>query len=174
MRFYTLGYKQEHRIVIIIVICFLDGELMYLSLLQCDCSINISDSNGDTPLHYCSEVGTYPIASFLVARGADVNIRNKSGKSPLELAELWKLNDIVELLKKAMLEGPQGMLIACFNSTLSHTNSAVYRPSDHSTHPFPFHTHTIGSPVNSCPNSWGPSWQLQAFSVHRGQQYSLD
>ena len=87
---------------------------VYLSLLQCDCSINICDSNGNTPLHYCSGNGIHRIASFLVDRGADVNIRNKSGESPLDLAKLGKHNDIVELLEKAVLEGPQGMLIACF------------------------------------------------------------
>ena len=87
---------------------------VYLYLLQCDCSINICDSNGDTPLHYSSGNGIYHIASFLVAWGADVNIQNKSGKSPLDVAKLGKHNDIVELLEKAVLEGPQGMLIACF------------------------------------------------------------
>ena len=45
-----------------------------------------------------------------MARGADVNIRSKSGESPLDLAKLGEHNDIVELLE---LEGPQGMLIAC-------------------------------------------------------------
>ena len=44
-----------------------------------------------------------------MARGADVNIRNKSGESPLDLAELRKHSDIVELLEKAVLEGPHGM-----------------------------------------------------------------
>ena len=93
---------------------------VYLSLLQCNCSINICDSLGNTPLHHCSGAGAYHIASFLVARGADVNIQNKSGESPLDLAQLGKHNDTVELLKKAVLEGPQGMLIA-----LSHANSTV-------------------------------------------------
>ena len=50
----------------------------------------------------------------MVAQGADIAIRNKSGESPLDLAELGKHNNTVELLKKAMLEGPHGMLIACY------------------------------------------------------------
>ena len=87
---------------------------VYLSLLQCNCSINVRDSSGNTPLHYCSQCGTDRIASFLVARGADVNIRSQFGMSPLDVAKMWKRNDIVELLEKAVLEGPQGMLIACF------------------------------------------------------------
>ena len=86
---------------------------MLVYILQYNCSIGVCDSSGNTPLHYCSRYGPYRIASFLVARGADVNIRNKSGKSPLDLAKLGKHNDIVELLEKAVLEGPQGMLIAC-------------------------------------------------------------
>ena len=97
---------------------------VYLSLLQCNCSIDVCDSLGNTPLHYCSQTGAYLVVSFLVARSADVNIWNKSGESPLDLAELEKHNDIVELLKKAVLEEPQGMLIACY-SALSHANSAV-------------------------------------------------
>ena len=91
---------------------------VYLSLLQCNCSIDVCDYSGDTPLHYCSKVGTYLIASFLVDRGADVNIRNKSGESPLDVAKFWKHNDIVELLEKAVLEGPHGMFIACFHIIL--------------------------------------------------------
>ena len=80
-----------------------------LSLLQCNCNFNVCDSNGDTPLHYWSRDGIDHFVSFLVAQGADVNIRNKSGESPLDLAKLGKHNDIVELLEKAMLEGPQGV-----------------------------------------------------------------
>ena len=85
-----------------------------IMLVQCNCSIDVCDSLGNTPLHYCRYKGNYRIASFLVAQGADVNIRNKSGESSLDLAKRSKCNDIVELLEKAMLEGPQGMLIACF------------------------------------------------------------
>ena len=68
-----------------------------------------------------------------MAQGADVNIRNKSGESPLDLAELGEHNDTVELLKKAMLEGPQGMLIDYPMQT------ALSRPRDHPAHVFPFH-----------------------------------
>ena len=91
-------------------------------------------------MHYCSRDGTYRIASFLVDRGADVNIRNKSGKSPLDVAKLGKHNDIVELLEKAVLEGPHGMLIACFQLRIILYKQCCLGPAitppihSHSTH----------------------------------------
>lgn len=47
--------------------------------------INVIDSNGCTPLHYAVEHQHQNVTKLLISRGGDVDIRNKSGQSPLEL-----------------------------------------------------------------------------------------
>ena len=144
---------------------------VYLSLLQCNCSIDVCDSSGNTPLHYCSRAGAYRIASFLVAQGADVNIRNKSGESPLDWAELGKHNDIVELPEKAMLEGPHGMLIACFQLHIipcklcclgQVITPPIHSHSTESRHPQFDHQSTIML-THAPSNQFLGTWQLQVF-----------
>ena len=51
------------------------------------------------------------MASLLVAHGADVNILNNEGKSPLDVAAVAQHGAIVHLLEEAM-EGHEGTI--CF------------------------------------------------------------
>ena len=57
--------------------------------------------DGDTPLHSAARQGRVELASLLIARGADINARNNSGKTALQLAIEEKQDAIAELLRKA-------------------------------------------------------------------------
>ena len=55
---------------------------------------------GGTPLHYAVGEGRNEIAKLLIAKGADVNAKNKDGKTPLDLAIKFKRPKIADLLRK--------------------------------------------------------------------------
>ena len=69
---------------------------------QANCNLNCCDFSGNTPLHVASGLGRGAIASLLLAGGADVNILNQEGESPLEHAEYRKHDDLIKLLKDAL------------------------------------------------------------------------
>ena len=48
--------------------------------------LNKLDSFKRTPLHWATDMGNRNIAEFLINRGADVNIKDKFGKTPLDYA----------------------------------------------------------------------------------------
>lgn len=54
--------------------------------------------DGWTPLEEAADNGYFSMAKFLVARGADVNLRGKGGRSPLFLAAMQDHRDIAKLL----------------------------------------------------------------------------
>ena len=47
--------------------------------------INITDSNGNTPLHYSIEHQHENVTKLLIARGSDIDIMNANGKTPMDL-----------------------------------------------------------------------------------------
>ncbi len=53
---------------------------------------------GASPLHYAVMKGALPMVSQLLARGADVNSRTKSGTTPLHTAALYNRFEVAELL----------------------------------------------------------------------------
>ena len=62
---------------------------------------------GNTALHYAAEAGNQSLVKLLVVYGADINIKNEAGKTPLVLARssdaavcIEILNDIAELQDK--------------------------------------------------------------------------
>ena len=48
--------------------------------------LNCKDHRGNTPLHHCVLNGNYELAKLLVKKGADLKIRNVSGKTAREEA----------------------------------------------------------------------------------------
>lgn len=81
----------------------------YISLLVLSgIDINSQDSDGNTALHYplrtvLKDKRYLPfsklIAEVLIGEGADPHIKNKEGKSPMDLAEETGENEMIELLK---------------------------------------------------------------------------
>jgi hypothetical protein len=71
--------------------------------------INTKDvTSGDTALHIVTKRRDLTWMTFLVARGANVNMRNVRGETPLELATRGGFNEGVELLlaKGALVDEP--------------------------------------------------------------------
>lgn len=48
---------------------------------------NVSDKGGSTPLHVAVRRGHVPLAAALARRGGDLTLRDRHGRSPLELVE---------------------------------------------------------------------------------------
>ncbi|TNV75415.1 hypothetical protein FGO68_gene15835 [Halteria grandinella] len=46
--------------------------------------INMSNTSGNTALHYCSEYGYVELGEYLISKGASVEIMNIRGYKPLE------------------------------------------------------------------------------------------
>lgn len=63
-------------------------------LVEQDGNVNVQDNDGDTPLHACE---TVEAASVLLDLGAQLDIRNNEGLTPLEKAE--EENDFPELIR---------------------------------------------------------------------------
>ena len=67
-----------------------------LFLLEHDPAVNVRNSRGRTPMHYVKNAWT---ARALVNAGADASLRDKDGKTPLDLT---KDKDIANTLKNAV------------------------------------------------------------------------
>ncbi len=61
--------------------------------------MNAKDESGDTPLHLASLYGHEEVAGLLVEAGADPNIKNNIGKSPLDLAVESGVQEAIDSLK---------------------------------------------------------------------------
>ena len=58
------------------------------------------NGDGSTPLIEAIQCGSLKIISYLLERGADYNIPNAFGQYPIDVAEDYERQDIVELLTK--------------------------------------------------------------------------
>jgi ankyrin repeat protein len=70
-------------------------------LLSRGASSAIADIYGNTPLHCAVVSGNYPeLIEALLAGGADPNLKNELGKSPLDHATQLGRTALIELLEK--------------------------------------------------------------------------
>lgn len=60
--------------------------------------LNKKDNNGDTPLFHAINTGNSDLAIRLINKGANLNLRNKKGQTPLSLAITHKLNDVIDVI----------------------------------------------------------------------------
>ena len=51
-------------------------------------------------MHLAVEEGHKQIVELLIAKGANVNIEDKAGRTPLDWATTWGLKEIADLLRK--------------------------------------------------------------------------
>ena len=56
--------------------------------------------SGRTPLHYAAWKGHKEIAELLIAKGADVNVKDEDGDTPLDYAITFKRTELADLLRK--------------------------------------------------------------------------
>jgi uncharacterized protein len=75
-----------------------DPEMVQL-LVERGAHIDSKSKQGDTPLHiHCTEPDTEAIIDKLIRLGANVNLLNKSGLTPLDIAEAREEEDKIGLL----------------------------------------------------------------------------
>lgn len=77
-----------------------DSDLVKQLLKSQKDQLNVQNKNGITPLHEAVKITSKEMIELLLQNGADVNARDKEGKSPLEIAiEKQNLTLIASLLK---------------------------------------------------------------------------
>lgn len=64
-------------------------------------NVNISDSEGDTPLHIAATIANPIILKTLIARGAAVNARNSSGETSVSRAAIFADPKTLQVLAEA-------------------------------------------------------------------------
>ena len=64
-------------------------------LLELGCDINAQDGSGRTALHYAADLENVDIIKFLIGHGADKEIKDNSGSSAKDEAEMS--DSIIEL-----------------------------------------------------------------------------
>lgn len=73
------------------------------NLLKKGENVNATDKDGNTALHYAVAMDNAEMAGVLLASGADMNIENAKGWSPLKIAEQKKVPHVTEVLQNAMV-----------------------------------------------------------------------
>jgi ankyrin repeat protein len=77
------------------------GELRIARhLLDFGAEVNHADDDGITPLMWAVHGEHIEMVRLLVERGADPALRDHSGQTARELAEMWKLPDLVAVLRE--------------------------------------------------------------------------
>ena len=68
-------------------------------ILFTNVNVNAKDNVGNVALHYSVYKNNYNISQALIAKKSDPTIKSNRGKSPLDYACFFGLNDIVKLMK---------------------------------------------------------------------------
>ena len=72
------------------------------TLLKKGENVNATDKDGNTALHYAVAMDNAEMVGVLLASGADMNIENSKGWSPLKIAEQKQVPHVTEVLQNAM------------------------------------------------------------------------
>ncbi|XP_043717468.1 acyl-CoA-binding domain-containing protein 1-like [Telopea speciosissima] len=81
--------------------CAREGEIdSLLKDIASGVSVNLKDSDGQTPLHWAVDRGHLNIVELLVSRNADVNAKDNEGQTPLHYAAVCDREAIAEYLVK--------------------------------------------------------------------------
>jgi len=77
------------------------GDVKYVrSCLNAGVNANIREGNQWTPLHSASRYGRIKIAKLLISRGAVVNARDVTGRTPMDQAKVGRYNTLQNYLKR--------------------------------------------------------------------------
>ena len=63
-------------------------------------SINITDNDGNTPVHHAAMSNNTEVIAMLMKHGASINITNNEGEKPIDAARRWKSEAAVRMLEQ--------------------------------------------------------------------------
>ena len=64
--------------------------------------MNVQDCLGDTPLTLAVPTRVnIDMVRLLISKGANIHLKNKRGETALKIAEFYKYEDIIKILKSA-------------------------------------------------------------------------
>ena len=78
------------------------GTAMITALLEAGAMINLANHSGFTPLHHAGEAGAKDAAALLIAKGADLTLKNRRGQTPIETAMACGHPEVTEVMRHAM------------------------------------------------------------------------
>lgn len=82
-------------------------------LLEHNVNVNLANTKGDTPLHYCVRMNRKDLVVDLLLAHADITIHNNQDKTPFDIAiEEHVSNEIVTLLSNT--QGAEVVGCNCF------------------------------------------------------------
>merc|ERR1712150_60299 len=67
-----------------------------LFLLQQGCNVNVTNQNGDTPIHLACRMRRKDFVSLLLGFNADVGIKNSNGKRPTNLTKDTAIKNLLK------------------------------------------------------------------------------
>lgn len=76
-------------------------------LIKQGANLHMGDASGNTALHKAAYLGDRECLDTLLAHGAMSNARNRMNQTPMELADLFGQNDVMEVLATQAQQGPQ-------------------------------------------------------------------
>lgn len=91
-----MNIKRNHSDHIIILGSRCEGVCVLQALLDAGCLLDVQDEAGRTALHYAAHTAT--AVSLLLAAGADLNVRDTHGCTPLMMAASEGLSHVVRVL----------------------------------------------------------------------------
>ncbi|XP_028316594.1 85/88 kDa calcium-independent phospholipase A2-like [Gouania willdenowi] len=75
-----------------------DLNIMCRLLLEHDCSVNVLNKTGQSPLHILTKQGRSKAALVLLTHGADANLKDQDGNTALHLAMKMNHMDLIKVL----------------------------------------------------------------------------
>ena len=75
---------------------------MIAALLDAGADINSANLTGFTPLHHAAEAGSKEAVTLLIAKGANLSLRNRYEQTPEQTANAANHAEIAEMLREAM------------------------------------------------------------------------
>ncbi len=63
-------------------------------------NVNFRGPDGNTILHLSANAGNLPVVQALIGKGADINVQNEAGLTPLQIAVRKGYPAIADLLRK--------------------------------------------------------------------------
>ena len=76
------------------------GDTDEIDSMKSDFSLNVTNKNGDTPLHVAARYGHKQVVRSLLRKGASINQTNNLDQTPLAVSSLENKEVVKKYLKK--------------------------------------------------------------------------